>query len=618
MPVRAILVDMPFAPVARPALGLSALKPSLEREGIECDVIYPNIAFARLVGLRGYERIATELPQTSLAGEWVFTQCLYGRGGDPGAAFVRDVLRGLWRLPDDDVDLVLRARSLAEVLIEECLAVVPWGDYDLAGFTSSGAQNIAALALARRVKADCPKVLTIFGGSNWDEEMGVELHRRFDFVDVAFSGEADLSLPLFAAALRDSAGASVDAIPGITYRRGGRTRHTGPAEPAADLDELPIPDHADYFQALHANRLTKRVRPAALVETCRGCWWAARKACLFCGSPGCRRTYRAKSARRVLEELRAAAAVPGCRTVEIVDDVPSPAFFDEVLPALADDPLPVPLFCEVRPEVTHEQIRQLAACAASVQPGIESLSDHVLRLMHKGSRALENIRLLLWCRAHGVPAAWNLIYGVPGETDEDYEAMTALVPALRFLQPPGCCGPVRLDRFSAYAERPTHYGLSGLEPLVAYSHLYPFSKDSLLRIAYAFEYEYAPGAEPWARARPLVAEVERWQAAQESGAPVLEQADGGGLRISDTRSDAVVAERVLDGLESAIYLACADIARRGELDAVADESLPDDATARIDAVLASFIRDRLMVKDGDRYLSLALPPDAAEGWQRSG
>jgi ribosomal peptide maturation radical SAM protein 1 len=613
--VRVILVDMPFASVARPALGLSLLKASLAREHVECDVIYPCLAFARLVGLSGYERIATELPQTILAGEWVFTECLYGESGDPGAAFVVDVLRGRWQLPDEDVDLVLRARALASTLIEECLAVVPWGDYDLAGFTSAGAQNIAALALAQRVKAAHPGVIVAFGGSNWDEGMGAELHRRFDFVDVAFSGEADLSLPLFVAGLQGGATAHLDAIPGIVYREGGRTRATGPAAPVADLDDLPPPDHSDYFEALRANHLMKRVQPAALVETCRGCWWAARKACLFCGSPGCRRDYRAKSSGRVLAELRAAAAIPGCRTVEVVDDVPSAAFFDEVLPALAAEPLPVPLFCEVRPEVTREQIEQLAACAASIQPGIESLSDHVLRLMHKGSRALENVRLLLWCRTYGVPAAWNLIYGVPGETDEDYERMTALIPALRFLQPPGCCGPVRLDRFSTYAERPADYGLRELEPLDAYRYLYPFPRAPLMRIAYAFEYAYAPGAEPWARVRPLVEEVERWQAAPEGGAPLLAAGNGGPLRILDTRSDAAVAERRLDALESAVYLSCADIARRRDLEAMASARLPKGSVTseKVDAILSSFVADRLMVKDGDRFLSLALPPGSAGG-----
>ena len=32
----------------------------------------------------------------------------------------------------------------------------------------------------------------------------------------------------------------------------------------------------------------------------------------------------------------------------------------------------------------------------SIQPGVESLSDHVLTLMHRGT-TLRNIELLKWC-----------------------------------------------------------------------------------------------------------------------------------------------------------------------------------------------------------------------------
>ena len=44
-----------------------------------------------------------------------------------------------------------------------------------------------------------------------------------------------------------------------------------------------------------------------------------------------------------------------------------------------------------------------------IQPGIESLSDHVLKLMRKGTTALQNIQLLKWCREYGVQPEWNLL-----------------------------------------------------------------------------------------------------------------------------------------------------------------------------------------------------------------
>ena len=504
--MKTLLVSMPFASVTRPALGISLLKAELLRAGLECDVVYANIAFARLLGIARYERIATELPHPLLAGEWVFTDDLYRGRRHPPAGYAEDLLKGRASLAGEDIGLVLAARVLAPPFIDECLAAVPWADYGLVGFTSGSAQNVAALALAARVKEENPDVAVVFGGSNWDEEMGRELYDCFPFVDYVCPGEADWTLPALVHALADGRD-DVGDIPGVVSRRRGRSVSTGAAVPVADLDDLPYPDYDDYFDTLRANKLDRATAPAVLVETCRGCWWAAGRPCSFCGSPGCRREYRTKSPARILDEMRAIVARYPCASIELVDDVPSPEFFDHVLPALAAEPLGVRLFCEVRPETSEAHIRELAAAGATIQPGIESLSDHVLRLMHKGSRALENIRLLRWCRSYGVRATWNLIYGVPGETVEDYEEMLRLVPSLSGLDPPDGCGQVRMDRFSSYAEQPRDYGLGELEALDAYRYLYPFPDSSLRRIAYAFEWPASVRREVAARARPLLTEV---------------------------------------------------------------------------------------------------------------
>ena len=597
---------MPFAAASHPSLGLGSLQAVLREAGEECDALYANVAFARELGSAGYQRIALDLPHPLLAGEWAFAGCLYEGGAQPADGYVDDVLVGRWRLDADDVDLVREARGRAAGFLDQCLRSVAWDSYDMVGFTSSSAQNVASLALARRVKELHPDTLIVFGGSNWDEGMGAELHRRFDFVDVAVSGEAEDSLPALARWLRRRTSADLFRIPGICYRAGGRTVSTGAARPVADLDALPLPDYDDYFEAVRVSGLSRRLRPSAHAETCRGCWWAARHPCRFCGSPGCRRNYRAKKASKVLAELRTLAARRGCHQVSIVDDVPSHAFFDEVLPRLAAEPLPVRLFCEVRPEVTREHIRQLAAARASIQPGIESLNDDVLRLMRKGSRALENIRLLRWCRSHGVTTSWNFIYGVPGEKPVDYRQMLALLPAIRFLEPPDGCGPVRLDRFSVYASRPASFGWRTVRPLQAYRYLYPFPQASLKRIAYAFEYDWEPDRDPARYVAPLREAVEAWQREPEEGAPRLEKSDDG-LTIVDTRHGSHRVRR-LDVVEAAVAEACDGICSRGELQTRLGESLPRESRLidRIDVALASFVDEQLMVQDGDRYLSLAL------------
>ncbi len=61
----------------------------------------------------------------------------------------------------------------------------------MAGFTSTFQQNTPSFALARRLKQRFPRIVTVFGGANFDDEMGPELVRAVDCVDIAVIGEGD-------------------------------------------------------------------------------------------------------------------------------------------------------------------------------------------------------------------------------------------------------------------------------------------------------------------------------------------------------------------------------------------------------------------------------------------
>jgi hypothetical protein len=80
------------------------------------------------------------------------------------------------------------------------------------GFTSVYSQQVASLALARRIKERWPDKIVAFGGANCQEEMGRALLRLFPFVDWVFNGQADLSFP--EAVARWSAGEWPEGVSG--------------------------------------------------------------------------------------------------------------------------------------------------------------------------------------------------------------------------------------------------------------------------------------------------------------------------------------------------------------------------------------------------------------------
>jgi ribosomal peptide maturation radical SAM protein 1 len=594
---------MPFAALDRPSLGLSLLKARLRDDGIDCDVRYPAFTFADFIGVEEYLWLHGGLPYTAFAGDWTFTAELHGPCDGRDAAYVEEVLRRTWRLDEQTVARILHARAYCKPFLEHCLGAFEWDRYDVVGFTSTFEQNIASLALARRVKEAYPDKLIVFGGANWEGEMGEELHRQFPFVDVVCSGEADESFPRLVAGA-----APPQRTRGVVFRERGRTVSTGAAPLVRDLDALPVPDYDDYFAALETSPAGAAVTPILLVETSRGCWWGAKHHCTFCGLNGGAMTFRSKTAHRALDEIHRLRERYGARMISVVDNILDMRYFKTLLPLLAEEQLDLNLFYEVKANLTLEQVRQLATAGVRcIQPGIESFSDHVLTLMRKGTTGLQNVQLLKWCREFDVKPEWNLLYGFPGETPSDYAAMLPLFDAIDFLEPPGAHGPVRLDRFSPYHSEPRAFGIEGIEPLAPYRYLYPFSRDALLRIAYYFDFEYADRRDPHTYVRDVLARVQRWMDEGPNGGLWLVDApDEGIVLLRDRRGSPRQALR-LAGWQADAYLGCdaavsvPGLRRRTDLPV-------DDGT--LVGFLDWLVDHQLMVRQEGRYLALAVhtPP----------
>jgi len=490
------------------------------------------------------------------------------------------------------------------------MASVHWEEYAIVGFTSTFEQNIASLALAQRIKAAHPTIQIVFGGANWEGEMGLELHRQFPFVDYVCSGEADESFPaLVEQLLADQPMDPQRPIPGIAQRIDGQSVFSGPPKLITDMDTLPIPDFSDYFKDLAQSTVTASIVPLLLLETSRGCWWGAKSHCTFCGLNGGSMTYRSKSPGRALNELEALVDKWKFEFVEVVDNILDMKYFNSMLPALARLSRPIRLFYEVKANLGRKHLQILAdAGVHRIQPGIESLSDHVLKLMRKGTTGLQNIQLMKWCKEYNISADWNIIYGFPGEKPEDYAKMLTLLRSIRFLKPPSGCGPIRLDRFSPYHNSPKEFGFINVRSLGPYKYLYPFEEEILCRIAYYFDYDYDPSVDPTGFANEMLAFVTAWRHEPEQGMLHSIPRLDGRLAILDTRSDAARSEYILSGPEKAVYEYCDEFHSLFAVLHHVQHLYPDQLIDEQQVLgwLDTFIRNRLMVTDDVHYLSLAV------------
>src|SRR5262245_28238788 len=209
---------MPFASATRPSLALGLLKSELEAAGVSVRVENFALTFADLIGHEEYLHLSDQVPPELLAGEWVFAACLFR--DDPGRieSYERLAASPIFAA---DLDVIAHARSRAEGFLRTCFGAVDWPAHDVVGFTTTFAQNIAALALARRVRELHPSCRIVFGGANCEDRMGVALHRSFPFIDFVCSGEADLSITRLVRSILTNN--EVAAIPGIDKRYRGRS-----------------------------------------------------------------------------------------------------------------------------------------------------------------------------------------------------------------------------------------------------------------------------------------------------------------------------------------------------------------------------------------------------------
>jgi len=600
-----LLISMPFGSLERPSLGLGLLQAQLQRAGMPCDTRYLAFAFADAIGIDEYLWLSRELPYTAFAGDWLFTEALYGPRPQADAAYLDAVLRRDWRLDEAAIARLLALRRSCRPFLEHCLDAVPWERFDVVGFTSTFEQNIASLALARQLKARHPALFVVFGGANWEATMGRELHRRFPCVDAVCSGEADHTFPALLAALDE--GRSPATVRGIVHRHRGRSVATPPAPLVRDLDALPIPDYEPWKRDREASSVGA-VAATMLLETGRGCWWGAKSHCTFCGLNGGSLAFRAKSPDRALEEIRHLREHYEINFFSAVDNILDMAYFRTLLPRLAAEPPGMTFFYEVKANLSAEQVALLAAAGVTtIQPGVESLSDHVLKLMRKGTTALQNVQLLKWCREHGVRPEWNLLYGFPGETAQDHADTLALMDAIWFLDAPSGYGPVRLDRFAPYHEDPAAYGMTNVRPMAPYPYLYPFGRDSLDQIAYYFDYDHCDADQPLPDPGPLVERVRRWMADEQRGALRLLR-DGEDSLVVDDRAPAGPRGLRLHGWQVAAYDACDRVRTRDGLARM--PALAHVGADQLSSFLDACVAQRIMVRNRDQHLSLAVASPA--------
>jgi ribosomal peptide maturation radical SAM protein 1 len=606
---RVALVNMPFSFSKYPSIQLGTLSALLKSQGIPVDCHHLNVRFAHKIGVPLYEMICEK---RALFGEWLFSYLLF-RDNPKRAEYPRvfkPVFEQIAQQSGQPIgyfeDIVTRS---APQFLTWALTSIDWGQYKLVGFTSTFDQNVASLTMAKLIKDLYPDVTIVFGGANYDGEMGLEYFRAFPFIDHVVIGEGEETFPALVRAIFDGKG---DRVPdGVAYRQGHQIRFVPNTSLFTDFTKTGPPDYDDYYHLLaELGDVAQGLDRILLYEGSRGCWWGEKHHCTFCGLNAQSMKFRAKSSDQVAREMTHLSHRYDTARFRLVDNIIDMKYIDNLFGKFAAEHCDLDVFIETKSNLHKSQIRTLAVGGVKcMQPGLESLSLNQLRAMDKGVTPMQNIVCLKWSFYYRVTVSWNILLGFPGETNEDYQRQIDLIPSLVHLQPPEATGKFWLERFSPYYTRPNEYGVHITGPGMAYEYVYDGRQVDLKKIAYDFEYELENWRVDPQMYQDLVTTIENWQRVHASSdRPFLYYSKAlDYVTVYDGRNPKVPTRQRYDGLAALAIEICNESAKSeeqirtgvaGRVDASAEALTPvlDDLTAR-----------RVLYEERGKYFTLAIP-----------
>lgn len=616
---------MPWAPVSLTPIQLGILQGVVERAGFSSvtrsyfiDAVTWFSEQTKALSPEGrltvtdYSNIATNHWRKGL-GDWIFAVPPYRENTEESDEKYFSFLKGR-DVPEAIVKKAILMRSVVPDLLKKLVADLLSLRPRAVGFSSVFAQNIASLILAKMVKAQAPEIKIIFGGSNCDGPMGEVLLGSFPWIDIVVRGEGELVLPEILSDIHH--GEPIRPQPGLCFRQQDELAIVSSAGALmVEMDSVPIPNYDEYFSRLMASSILGKVAPHVRIvfESARGCWWGEKQHCTFCGLNGATMKFRSKTPEHIAEEILQLGKRYYQTKFEAVDNIIDTAYLSSLLPILRRyrrSGFDLTVFYETKSSLRKQNVRMMSeAGIRSIQPGIESLSTHILRLMRKGVTGWQNVALLKWARQYGIKVYWNILYGFPNEPLEEYERMADVFRSLTHLEPPNLAKVV-VERFSPYHQTPAAFGIVGVEPAAWYEYVYDLPRDRLNDLAYDFDHRFADDYDPLTVKDILAPVVEEWQEGYKAGKNSLTYRRGPGFMIvSDRRSNLGARQFTFDDLASRVYLAC-DAGSTPEMivkrlnEGKLNSSLSVD---KVKQILDAQAKARLHYTENGRYVSLALP-----------
>ena len=343
---------------------------------------------------------------------------------------------------------------------------------DFIGFTANTPFYHVASDWAEKIKESFPSVPIAIGGQHITVLKEEALLSGFD---VGFIGEAEEAFPSFLKKYEENRNIWEWAgeISGLIYRKkDGTLGNTGQANPAYDVDELPIPSRHLLDNSLYTLGTEKRgVQRMTSIQTVRGCPFK----CTFCSTKVFGRSFRRRNPKLVLEEIVDCYNDFGVHHFMFLDDTLTMHkkhiidICDEILSAKESGRIPETISFEgsTRANVVDEDIAKKLSEAGFVRLsfGLESVDTVVRKLMKKQVKIPTYTKAYELTNKYGIETVTSAMIGQPGDNHESIKKTLSFLRWAKLIKRANLSIAVPYPGTEIYEwAKEEKYGLKLLEP----------------------------------------------------------------------------------------------------------------------------------------------------------
>ena len=313
-------------------------------------------------------------------------------------------------------DVIIKDPIIEGLSIEQLVDHIIKYKADILGISAVTMNYNNAVQLAENVKIRNNNIPIIVGGPHFYSNIDT-IMRDNEFFDFACVGEGDYVIDKLIDA--NYASEKLSEIEGLVYRKDSII-FKNPMGICTNIDELPLPAYQIYPKPLKWYKpalYTYKRLPNMMMVTSRGC----PSKCIYCQGSIYNKRVRMHSPEYVINHIKFVVSNYGIRDIFFIDDIftLNRKRLYEICDLMLKENLKITWTCFIKANssVDEEMLKLMKKAGCwMIQPGIESGSPDVLKILKKGSSFTQVERVCRLADKLGIQIKPCFMLGNPGET----------------------------------------------------------------------------------------------------------------------------------------------------------------------------------------------------------